>query len=311
MDATPTDEPLVVWRLLDGKAGHENQVLGLAEALERCTLCHHIDVDASRALKGFRAWLPGRTKFLDEVPAPHLLLGAGHSTHLPLLSLKRQFGGRTVMLMKPTLPMGWFDVCYIPSFHNLRPRPNLMLTEGTLNRIQPSNELQDHRGLVLLGGPSSHFRWSDQTVLDQLAAVCLREPGTQWTITTSRRTPASFVHSWRMSGLPGDLFPFHQTSGVWLADQMRISGRVWVTCESISMIFQSLTAGAAVGLLELPVRKESRITQCIRQLDTSGFVTLCTRWQSDRILRRTGRRLAEADRCAADILRRFPLITPR
>ncbi|MCA9058299.1 MAG: mitochondrial fission ELM1 family protein [Planctomycetaceae bacterium] len=301
----PKSQDIVIWRLLDGKAGHENQVLGLSEAVGRRRSCLPIDVDVSGRLKGFRSWLPGRIHQLRGLPHPDLLIGAGHSTHLPLLALQRQFGGRTVMLMKPTLPTGWFNLCFIPSFHELRPRSNLVLTEGTLNRILPSNDLSESRGLVLLGGPSSHFAWSDQMVLDQLAAVCLSEPDVTWTLTTSRRTPASFIHSWQQSGLPGKLIPFHQTSFRWLAEQMQSSGKVWVTCESISMIFQSLTAGAAVGLLELPVQKRSRITRCIEQLDETGMVTMCRRWQQHRILERSGLRLAEADRCADELLKRF------
>ncbi|NTV97009.1 MAG: hypothetical protein HGA75_16620, partial [Thiobacillus sp.] len=39
-------QPLTLWRLVDGKPGHEKQTLGLAQALGRLTDCRRIDIPA-------------------------------------------------------------------------------------------------------------------------------------------------------------------------------------------------------------------------------------------------------------------------
>lgn len=84
----PTSErPLIVWVIVDGKPGHMNQSLGLAEALSRAT---PTDIHRLPALPAWRAVLAGLLKRMpSSYPAPDLILGAGHATHLTLLAAKR------------------------------------------------------------------------------------------------------------------------------------------------------------------------------------------------------------------------------
>ena len=114
------NRPRVVWRFTDGKPGHENQTLGLLAALrERAPVDdHRIHVANCRA--GLLSCLTGRVAFGEGLPDPDLIIGAGHATHLPMLNARRVRGGKVVVLMKPTLPVAWFDLCIIPA-HD-RPR---------------------------------------------------------------------------------------------------------------------------------------------------------------------------------------------
>ena len=83
------------------------------------------------------------------------------------------------------------------------------------------------------------------------------------------------------------------------------SGRVWVTCESMSMIYEALTAGAAVGLLELCEKRRSRVVQSAASLIEKGLVAAWSAWRDGAGLTPPSSPLCEADRCADEVIRRF------
>ena len=101
--------PLVVWRFSDGKAGHDNQTRGLAEALARLRPVEVITLEPLPPFAALKGLSLGRQLGWNEWPAPDLLLGAGHRTHLSLLAARRIRGGKIVVLMRPSLPLGLFD----------------------------------------------------------------------------------------------------------------------------------------------------------------------------------------------------------
>ena len=195
-------KPLIVWRFSDGKAGHDNQSRGLADALARLRPVETITLDPLPATTALAALIGGRFARWREPPGPDLLLGAGHRTHLSLLAARRTRGGKAVVLMRPSLPPRLFDLCLIPHHDSPPAGPNVLATRGALNRIQPSSTLEPERGLLLVGGPSSHFDWNDAELHRQIAAILAADPTMRWTLTTSRRTPPGFLDGLRDS--PGD-----------------------------------------------------------------------------------------------------------
>ena len=291
--------PVCVWRFLDGKAGHRNQVTGLIDALAKRAdlVCH--DVEVTTLFKWLRSLIPGRLNSLAALRSPTLLIGAGHATHIPMLAAKKWYGGRTVVLMKPSLPPSQFDLCLIPEADEIRrPRKNVILTDGALNRIQPSQQLDGKKGLMLIGGPSEHFGWSTANVIRQICMVIDKTPDVEWTLTTSRRTPAAFLDAWRASGCQGQMLPVDQTNADWLPSQLQLSATVWVTNESVSMIYEALTSGAAVGILTLPKSRDSRVTRGIDALIAREIVTPFDRWRQISTVPQSKHIFNEANRCA-------------
>lgn len=302
----PDNSSPVIWRILDGRPGHRNQVIGLTDAIQRQVSARCHDVGVKSHLDGLRFLLPGCSRAVSTLPPPDLLIGAGHATHIPLLILRRRFGGRSIVLMKPSLPMAAFDLNLISTVDNLPSVPsNVIITEGPLNRMQPSDRISQSEGLILIGGVSDHFEWSDQAILRQLAKILSDSDGVHWTLTTSRRTPASFLEAWTASGLPGDMVPCEATSPDWMLQTMRRAGRVWVSGDSMSMVFEALTTGAAVGVLELSERRQSRVCRSVRHLIQKGTVTSWSNWADGKPLSRPNNPLREADRCAAEVIHRF------
>ncbi len=299
--------PLVVWRFSDGKAGHDNQSRGLLEALSRLRPVEAITLDPLPVVVALTALLRGRPPGAwQQGPAPDLLLGAGHHTHLSLLGARRSRGGKAVVLMRPSLPLGLFDLCLIPAHDSPPARPNVVATRGAINRIQPSATLEPDQGLLLIGGPSAHFGWDDAGLHRQLAAILAADPDIRWTLTTSRRTPSNFPGSLQNNANERlTVVPVAQTGPDWLPAQLARAGQAWVTADSVSMIYEALTAGAAVGVLEMPRKRSSRISQGLEQLAADGWVTPFADWRRNPRLHRPPGLFNEAERCARWIVERW------
>ncbi len=291
---------LAVWVISDGKPGHLNQSLGLAEALARAT---PTEIVTLAALPVWRAWLALLLKRFPGAPspAPDLILGAGHATHLTLLAARRARGGRAVVLMKPSLPRRCFDLCILPRHDGIAADAHTLVTEGALNRIRPASVRDAHRGLLLIGGASPHFEWDSDAIQVQIQSILARTPQTQWTLASSRRTPADFLA--QLSAHPNlSVVPHTATTPDWLPEQLARSATVWVTPDSASMVFEALSAGAAVGVLDLPVNPKSRVARAIAQLADDRRITRFINWCAHGTLHPNLHPLAEADRCAAWIL---------
>ncbi len=296
---TTSNAAPVVWRLLDGRPGHENQVIGLTEAISRHHFVRCFDIGVSEDLRGLKSLIPGRLASVRHLPSPDMLIGAGHSTHFPLLALQKKYGGKTVVVMKPTLPTSLFDLCLIPAHDNLRfHAENIIRTEGAPNRVQPSSRQEADKGLILIGGLSKHFRWSDESVLQQVCGT-VEGSSVNWTVVTSERTPTSFVRKWRNHSPRIPLVTPKECSPDWLPEQLSKCGAVWVTCDSMSMIYEALTAGASVGLFELPASARGRISLNVQRISEMGLVTTYNRWQRERELPLPKPSFSESDRCSA------------
>ena len=293
-------QPLIVWIVSDGKPGHLNQSLGLAEALARATPA---EIHTLPALPAWRAWLALLLKRIPgpPLPDPDLIAGAGHATHLTLLAARRARGGRSVVLMKPGLPRRGFDLCVLPRHDGVAADARTLVTEGALNRIRPAATRDSGHGLLLIGGASKHFEWDSDAIQVQIKSILARTPDTHWTLTTSRRTPADFLDA-----LPSSanltVAPHTATSPDWLPAQLAHSGTVWVTPDSASMVFEALTAGATVGVFDLPVNPKSRVGRAIAQLADAQRITRFANWCAHGTLHPNLHPLAEADHCADWIL---------
>ncbi|MFA7607657.1 MAG: ELM1/GtrOC1 family putative glycosyltransferase [Rhodocyclaceae bacterium] len=267
-----TPSPPVVWLITDHKPGHRSQLEGLRLALEQQTGARSFWLDALPTRQALRAWACRRFPPGQALPAPDLIVVAGHRTHGSGLAARRAHGGRLVVLMRPSLPGGLFDACVVPE-HDRPPRSGLVLrSEGALNPMRPGPK-RPGSSIVLIGGLSRHFGWDDRSVLDAVDALRQRAP--QTLITDSRRTPPELRV--QLARLP-HYHPWEQCPPGWLADTLAHTETAWITADSVSMIYEALTAGCLTGVIPLPaqiVRKAGRsgkIPSAIARLIHSGRV---------------------------------------
>lgn len=295
--------PVVIWCLTDNKPGHRNQLRGLANALQRRLPCDVHWLAAPGPTYSAACWILRRFPPAQGLPAPSLILAAGHGTHWPALAARRARGGKIILLMRPTLPCEWFDLCIVPD-HDTPPASDIVVTtRGVINCIQPGSP-QSGTGLILIGGPSRRHGWSNATTASQVRRIVEREPHRRWRLTTSRRTPASFLS--QLQAPPNlEVVPVEKTDADWVPRELARAEQVWVTEDSASMVYEALTAGGAVGVLPVPRRGSSRVARGLDQLRQQGWITCFADWERGQALRPPPHRLAEADRCAAIVEERF------
>ena len=285
-----------VWCVTDDKAGHKNQLVGLVNALSRIQ-----DVDCQwLSLHDKAAW-PSKS-------GPTLIFAVGISTVVPALKLRWRYGGKMVLLMKPFWPLWLFDLCLFPRHDGVKPSKKVFNTIGAINPVTFSDQSDPSRGLILIGGASIHYSWSDNKMVEQVLHLVKQQHDINWTLTTSRRTPKTFLPALEKALANADviknnkinLVPLEQTGGDWLQQQYRDCGVIWVSEDSVSMVYESLSSGAVTGVLNVPRLKDSRVSKGLDQLIVEGRVM---RMESGKLIPATLHEpLREADRAAQIIV---------
>ena len=206
--------------------------------------------------------------------------------------------------MRPGLPWRWFDVCVVPRHDHPPAATNVFTSEGVLNPMRAAASRDDSLAMILLGGPSAHHAWNTTAVVAQIKHLTGRAPNLRWVVTDSRRSPPDLASALRGLTAAGvEYMPAADCPPEWLSEQLSRAGQAWVSADSVAMIFEALSAGARVGLIELETRHADRITAIGPDLRARGWVGSCA---EDKPLPNPVE-LNEADRCAQWLLDQFAL----
>lgn len=206
-------EPIHIWTVTDGRAGIENQALGLAEAIGRRVPVRLVTKRVE--MRTPWSWMPPEyipvprqalTIASDpiEPPWPDILIGCGRASIPFALGTKHWSAGRTfvVQLQDPRVNPREFDVV-APPIHDGLEGANVLSIVGACHRVTPErldqalmefvpplDDLPSPRFAVLIGGKSKRQDISPQRardIADSLVAV-QRHTGGTLLVTLSRRT---------------------------------------------------------------------------------------------------------------------------
>ena len=294
---------LTVWRFIDGKRGHENQSLGLVRALQERASVQVCDIPVRRGWRNVRNLLLGRCPAAAPPGKPDLLIGAGHTTHLPMLACRRARGGRVVVLMRPTLPLVCFDRCVVPAHDRVPASPRVFVSRGALNPMRPAAKPPDAPGMILLGGPSREYAWDEAAIIRQVQAVVAADRRA-WVVAGSRRTPPGTLPALReaLAGSRVDIVAVGDVAADWLATELPKTALAWVSEDSVSMLYEALTAGAACGVLAVPTRRPGRVRRGVQALLDQGLVTPFAALAQGAVPQAPSGPFNEAARCAEWLL---------
>lgn len=271
-----TDARLMI--LSDGRAGHENQSLGVAEMLgfkdpEVLTL-HR--VFTSRWL----GWLPvsyvfeNYERIREMTHHADLVIGTGYVVSRVLRALKKENPRLfTVALMKPSGRLKDYDVVAVPQHDGVKKAENVVVTLGAANRITRERlqlegdrwkkrlmQVPSPRLAVLIGGASKRSRFGAKQVQEMLLPLLdmARQRNMGVFITTSRRTGAEATAAAEALLANTDVKHFFwkpddptQRDNPYLAF-LALAEAVVVTPESVSMVCEAATAGRPVYLFGTP-----------------------------------------------------------
>ncbi len=287
----------------DGKAGHRSQALGLYQAMQRQSAS---EVTFEEVLiENLPVWSLvfafGKKTSVGLQQVPDYIIGVGSHTQLRVLLLGKVFPQtKTVILMKPNFPFAWFDHVVIPEHDGVPEKGNVILTQGALNPIVNEGRHQENRILIALGGSSKRHQWDEQKVLSAIEQIVEKNRNSEIILTTSRRTPKEFLDHLKAKPYSESLqiFPVEHTPQGWIFEEMQKAEAVWVTEDSVSMIYEALTAGCKVGVIEGDRLKEDRITRSVSKLDEQKLISSTT--QLDKLVAATA--FKEAGRVATYLL---------
>lgn len=294
--------PLVIWIITDGKPGHRNQLVALADRLSDRTGTSIFEFTARSIAAGV---LSRRS-----APDPDLILCAGSRTHLAAVAAHATLGGRLVVCMNPSLPIWLFDLCLIPRHGRAPERRNIVRTVGAIVNTRPSREHDPARGVILIGGPSKHHDIDADALVAAIRRIVGASAGVTWELTTSRRTPGALLETLDTLDTSNlTVTPADRTPPGWVGDRLARAGVAWITEDSVSMMCEAVTSGCSVGLLPMPrnagADRSSRVAHFIKDYIDSRLVTTYEQWIAGAPLTPPTETIDEADRCAAIILDRF------
>ncbi len=298
------NNPPHVWLFTDGKPGHQNQLRGLADRLTTHigAECHWLKVGRP----GPSLWQLWRgNNPAPHLPEPDLMIAAGSATQTHLLAATRALSCPAVVLMRPNFPYQWLDGAIVPAHDKPPARPDILTTQGVLNAVVPVQQVpQTHAGLILLGGPSHHYRWDSAAVVAQVQQISRTQPGWHWTVADSRRTPEDVFQTLAaLNDSSLTLVSHHTTAPDWLPARLVTSSKIWVSPDSVSMVYEALTSGVPTGILRLAPASTGRVVAGIDALVNAGQLQQF----GEPAAERPHMPLWEAERAALWLIDRFSL----
>ena len=307
--------PLEVAFFSDGRPGHEKQTRAVLAALEKQTPLSVTPYPAEQT-SGLKRLLYGLACLAmppnPRSPSLDLIIGTGSGTHMPMAGLKRKTAAKLVTCMTPDLLLrSRFDLCLVPRHDRPPAKTGFFATFGPpcLAPVRAGGD-DAQKGLILAGGvdPKSHF-WDTSYFMEQIGRLVGDTPDTAWTLSSSPRTPAETIEKMRLLAdrhPKVSFFSADQTPAGWIESAYGAHSRVWVTADSVSMVYEALTAGCRVGVLPVKWKNpDNKFQDGIDDLKNNGMIVDFDQWVQGEPLPVTSTPLNEAQRCAEEILKRW------
>jgi len=252
----------VIWRFTDGKAGHDKQSLALVDSLMNQTKCRLFDFNVQGQRNPILNIVFKNYKLPEGITKPDIAIGAGHKTHLHLLAIKRCFNAKIVVIMKPSIPLIFFDLCIIPKHDGIKNGPNIINTQSSLVKFNSNLKKKENTGLILIGGPSKHYFWDSKTVLEEICKISKKFKFRKLLLSTSRRTPFDFLDQLNELNIPDiKVYEYSKIKSDWLDKHINKVKNIWVTNDSYSMVTEALASGADVDIIGLKVKQDSKLSK--------------------------------------------------
>jgi mitochondrial fission protein ELM1 len=236
------------WIITDGKAGDENQCVGIAETLG---LAFEIrQVPASGPFGWMAPWGP-----------------TGRRSVPYLRAVRRATGGRTftAFLKDPRTGADSADFIWVPDYDDLR-GPNVFTTltaphlvtaarlEAARARPDPRlARLDGPRVAVLVGGDSRHLSYRKTDMIRLVEDLRgLAQQGCRLMVTISRRTPNPLRDAVKTLAAETGGFLWDGTGDNPYVAMLALAEAIVVTSDSANMVSEAVSTGAPVLLFDLP-----------------------------------------------------------
>lgn len=307
--------------LSSGKAGHEANSRGVAEALGAP---YTVRVAAPRPLFARLAPYgpldprdrPGRAGSIFAPPFPQIVIGCGRVTVPYIRAIKRAAGEQvfTVFLQDPRHSRARMDLIWAPEHDGLSggnvistltsPHP-FSAARLAKERAAPDRRLAAlpaPRAAVLLGGPSGSHDFASADVA-RLAAAAAAIVGAGYSVmaTPSQRTPPGLAAAVRAALGGATAFMWDGAGANPYAQMLAHADAILVTGDSVNMVGEAVATGAPVYVFEPSGGRGGKIARYIDALQRLGAV----RRFDGRLERFSYEPIDSSQTIAREIIRRF------
>lgn len=265
----PTLPPPVIWVLTDGKAGDEQPLIGLAEAMTATPVLRRV---APRVVFAWMMpWGPIDPKDSSSragsplaPPWPDICLATGRRAVAYLRKLKSLSPKTFCVLFKdPRVRRHGADVLVVQR-HDKPRGQNIIVATTAPNRLSPTrltqariaNEstlgaLPQPRIAVLVGGDSRHHRFTDPDIKRLMAGLQTRiEAGCSLMMTTSRRTPPPLTEALRKLAAAPHVLLWDGTGENPFVAYLAWADEIIVTADSTNMLGEAAALGVPIQIFK-------------------------------------------------------------
>lgn len=252
-------EGATAWLITDGKAGHEAQAQGVAEALGLAYEWRRVHPQGLARL--LAPWGPASNDFVCAPPWPDVAIGIGRTAMPALRRLHSRAGPATftVALQDPRTSAKIADLIWVPE-HDRRRGLNVVTTLVAPHRFTPAllaqlcaqpdpviDKLPVPRVMVAIGGAAKVWRYTREDI-ERLVRViaAIGATGASFMVTPSRRTPADVMTAIAQALRPFPHILYDGTGDNPYARFLAKADAVVVTADSVSMTGEALATGRPV-----------------------------------------------------------------
>ena len=259
-----------VWLLMGSRAGDNNQMLALAEALDWPFEEKHLDFNALRRIPAFRRGLSivaGHSRGLIRPPWPDLVIGVGYGSVCVARHIRAQSGGLTkiVHIGNPRSSLDDFDLQITTPQYSRDAAANLLElpfaignparhARPTLEELEWLRTFPRPRRLIAVGGPARYWELDEKALADAVETIKRKQPSGSIIAATSNRTRKATRRMLEKllresDHAVVDSFPSFSTLLVECDE-------VYVTADSVSMLSEAIVSGKPAGMI--PIRRSMR-----------------------------------------------------
>jgi mitochondrial fission protein ELM1 len=282
-----------IWLLIDGRPGHDHQVLGVADALGWPFTVKRIDYGRLARLPNLLlgrsiSGLSATARAALAPPWPDLVIAAGRRTAPLARWLKQHKAGMlAVQLMWPGSARD-LDLIAVPEHDRVADRPGMVRTLGTPGRVTPARlaaaaarlaprvvQLPRPHIACLVGGArrGMSFTPNDAAELARRASRLAHARGGSLLVTSSRRTGADCEQSLARSiEAPHLLHRFAGDNNDLYLGMLGSADAVVVTADSASMCSEACATGRPVFLDGAQKAGLGKLTRLHRRLEQLGYL---------------------------------------
>jgi mitochondrial fission protein ELM1 len=265
---TADSKPPLVWLLMGTRAGDNNQLHALVDALGWPFEDKRIRYNALRHFRFLRSGLTivaRKSRPLIHSPWPDLVLCVGYGSVPVARYIRGQTGGRAklVHIGNPRDKVRDFDL-QITNPQYARAAPNLLElpfpignpakdVQATADELEWLASFPRPRRLIAVGGPARHWRLDHAALTGAIETLRTRKNGSLIVATSARTTEeTSRLLESATRGPHETIVDRFPRFAVLLAE----CDEIYVTADSVSMLSEAVLTGKPVGMI--PIRHSAR-----------------------------------------------------